>query len=104
MSLTEWTPQRFRRLTVVGLSLAVLSVPAAAAPALATTAAPATQTAPTTQTAPAAAAVPAAPGSATLTAAAVARARAKGSGWLRLAHLSPNTPPVDVYLYSFGNP
>jgi hypothetical protein len=27
----------------------------------------------------------------------------KGIGWLRLAHLSPNTPPVDVYLYSFGN-
>lgn len=26
------------------------------------------------------------------------------SGWIRLAHLSPNTPPVDVYLYSFGNP
>jgi Domain of unknown function (DUF4397) len=26
------------------------------------------------------------------------------SGWLRLAHLSPNTPAVDVYLYSFGNP
>jgi Domain of unknown function (DUF4397) len=27
-----------------------------------------------------------------------------GPGWLRLAHLSPNTPAVDVYLYSFGNP
>src|ERR1017187_4725880 len=26
------------------------------------------------------------------------------AGWLRLAHLSPNTPAVDVYLYSFGNP
>jgi len=26
------------------------------------------------------------------------------AGWLRLAHLSPNTPPVDVYLYSLGNP
>src|SRR5260370_23557231 len=25
-------------------------------------------------------------------------------GWMRLAHLSPNTPPVDVYLYSFGSP
>jgi hypothetical protein len=25
-------------------------------------------------------------------------------GWIRLAHLSPNTPPVDVYLYSFGDP
>ncbi|HEX7994976.1 MAG TPA: DUF4397 domain-containing protein [Streptosporangiaceae bacterium] len=26
-----------------------------------------------------------------------------GAGWLRLAHLSPNTPAVDVYLYSFHN-
>ena len=25
-------------------------------------------------------------------------------GWIRLAHFSPNTPAVDVYLYSFGNP
>src|SRR5580658_4402401 len=32
-----------------------------------------------------------------------ARASA-GTGWLRLAHLSPNTPPVDVYLYSFHDP
>jgi hypothetical protein len=24
-------------------------------------------------------------------------------GWLRLAHLSPNTPAVDVYLYAVGN-
>jgi hypothetical protein len=28
---------------------------------------------------------------------------AHGYGWLRLAHLSPNTPAVDVYLYSFGD-
>src|SRR5258708_6222653 len=28
---------------------------------------------------------------------------APATGWLRLAHLSPNTPPVDVYLYNFGN-
>jgi Domain of unknown function (DUF4397) len=27
-----------------------------------------------------------------------------GIGYLRLAHLSPNTPAVDVYLYSFGDP
>src|SRR5579864_6630851 len=26
-----------------------------------------------------------------------------GTGWIRLAHLSPNTPAVDVYRYSFGN-
>jgi len=25
-------------------------------------------------------------------------------GWVRLAHLSPNTPAVDVYLYSFSDP
>jgi Domain of unknown function (DUF4397) len=30
-------------------------------------------------------------------------ASSAGYGWLRLAHLSPNTPPVDVYLYSFGH-
>jgi hypothetical protein len=29
---------------------------------------------------------------------------AAGTGWVRLAHLSPNAPAVDVYLYSFGNP
>ena len=27
-----------------------------------------------------------------------------GAGWIRLAHFSPNTPAVDVYLYSFGAP
>jgi hypothetical protein len=26
-----------------------------------------------------------------------------GTGWIRLAHLSPQLPPMDVYLYSFGN-
>jgi len=38
-----------------------------------------------------------------LTVASVASA-STGSGYLRLAHLSPNTPAVDVYLYSFGDP
>src|SRR3954453_5367087 len=33
-----------------------------------------------------------------------ASAATSGIGWARLAHLSPNTPAVDVYLYSFGNP
>jgi len=28
----------------------------------------------------------------------------KTDGWIQLTHLSPNTPPVDVYLYSFGDP
>ena len=35
---------------------------------------------------------------------AVPAAASPGGGWVRLAHLSPNTPPVDVYLYSFGHP
>lgn len=29
---------------------------------------------------------------------------ATSTGWIRLAHLSPNAPAVDVYLYNFGNP
>lgn len=36
--------------------------------------------------------------------AAPAASASSGHGWLRLAHLSPNTPAVDVYLYSFDNP
>jgi hypothetical protein len=32
-----------------------------------------------------------------------ASAQSAGDGFVRLAHLSPNTPPVDVYLYSFGD-
>jgi Domain of unknown function (DUF4397) len=38
-----------------------------------------------------------------LPAAASAHASSPATGWIRLAHLSPNTPAVDVYLYSFGN-
>jgi hypothetical protein len=38
-------------------------------------------------------------------AASAASSSAKATdGWIRLAHLSPNTPAVDVYLYSFGDP
>jgi hypothetical protein len=33
-----------------------------------------------------------------------ASSMSSGTGWVRCAHLSPNTAPVDVYLYSFGNP
>jgi hypothetical protein len=40
---------------------------------------------------------------ASATAASAAVAHHGDTGWIRLAHLSPNTPPVDVYLYSFGN-
>lgn len=36
--------------------------------------------------------------------AAAAAPAASGFGWIRLAHLSPNTPAVDVYLYSYGMP
>ena len=32
-----------------------------------------------------------------------ARTAGSGTAWIRLAHLSPNTPAVDVYLYSFGH-
>jgi hypothetical protein len=36
--------------------------------------------------------------------AASAASASTGTGYLRLAHLSPDTPAVDVYLYSFGDP
>ena len=35
--------------------------------------------------------------------AASASTLSSGTGWIRLAHLSPDTPAVDVYLYSFGD-
>jgi Domain of unknown function (DUF4397) len=38
-----------------------------------------------------------------LAAAASASSATTGTGWIRLAHLSPATAPVDVYLYSFGD-
>jgi len=40
---------------------------------------------------------------ATRAAASEPAAAAQQVGWIRLAHLSPNAPAVDVYLYSFGN-
>jgi Domain of unknown function (DUF4397) len=42
-------------------------------------------------------------GGASASAATTGNAATTGKGWVRLAHLSPNTPAVDVYLYSFGN-
>jgi O6-methylguanine-DNA--protein-cysteine methyltransferase len=36
-------------------------------------------------------------------AATTSSAASSNSGWVRLAHLSPNTPAVDVYLYSYGD-
>jgi hypothetical protein len=38
------------------------------------------------------------------TATASASSMSSGMGWMRCAHLSPNTAPVDIYLYSFGDP
>jgi Domain of unknown function (DUF4397) len=38
-----------------------------------------------------------------LTFTAPAASASSGVGWVQLAHLSPNTPAVDVYLYSFGD-
>jgi hypothetical protein len=37
-------------------------------------------------------------------AAAPASSMSSGMGWMRCAHLSPNNAPVDIYLYSFGDP
>src|SRR5215470_8997095 len=37
-------------------------------------------------------------------AAAHASSMSSGMGWVRCAHLSPNAAPVDIYLYSFGDP
>jgi hypothetical protein len=34
---------------------------------------------------------------------AFASSATSGTGWIRLAHLSPNTPAVDVYMYSFDD-
>src|ERR1700750_2661852 len=36
-------------------------------------------------------------------AASASSSAAQGTGWVRLGHPVPNPPPVDVYLYSFGN-
>ncbi len=51
---------------------------------------------------PARAAASAASAASATSAASAGPAAARGDAYLQLAHLSPNTPPVDVYLYSFG--
>ena len=43
------------------------------------------------------------PAVASASAATTSTAATAGTGWIRLAHFSPNTPAVDVYLYSFGD-
>jgi Domain of unknown function (DUF4397) len=87
---------RFRRfvrriILLAALPLLVLAIPATA---LANTALANTALANTAfaNTASAAAAT-----------ASTAATAATGTGWIRLAHFSPNTPAVDVYLYSFGD-
>lgn len=45
----------------------------------------------------------AATASAATASAATGAGASPGDGWIRLTHLSPNTPAVDVYLYSFGD-
>lgn len=80
MTNHRWMRHRPLRLTTLaGLLVLAAGLMTAAAPAASA----------------AAAAAPAAP-------AAHTAHRAAQTGWIRLAHLSPNTPPVDVYLYSFG--
>ncbi len=49
-------------------------------------------------------AVPAVSFAATTGSGTAASGAAPGTGWIRLAHLSPDTPAVDVYLYSFSDP
>jgi hypothetical protein len=43
------------------------------------------------------------PAAATAAAATTTATASSGTGWIRLAHLAPDTPPMDVYLYSFGD-
>jgi hypothetical protein len=43
-------------------------------------------------------------GAAVTAKASVSAPSSQAVGWVRLAHFSPNTPAVDVYLYSFGDP
>ena len=38
------------------------------------------------------------------TATASASSMSSETGWVRCAHLSPNSAPVDIYMYSFGDP
>lgn len=82
MKLPAWAPRMARPLAVLGLGFGLLCCAA-----------------------PAATAASAAPAGTAASAAKAGDATPAhhGIGWLRLAHLSPNTPAVDVYLYSFGN-
>jgi Domain of unknown function (DUF4397) len=82
MNLTARALRLIRPLAVLALSLGLLGYGGLAAFAAASAATSATAASP----------------------ASAARAPlSRGNGYLRLAHLSPNTPPVDVYLYPFGH-
>jgi len=91
-------PSRRRLAAPAGFVLPASGLLLMAAPAAASAATAARAAAPASAAAPARAALPAR-AAVPVRAAAPAAAR---DGWIRLAHLSPNTPPVDVYLYSFG--
>ena len=86
MTLPAGAFRMVRPLTVLGLSFGLLCSAGTAASAAAGTAGLAGSAGRTVPAWPALSGVPA----------------SKGIGWLQLAHLSPNTPAVDVYLYSFG--
>jgi Domain of unknown function (DUF4397) len=88
MNVTAKVLRLIRPLTVLVLSLGLLGYAGPAASAA--TSRPAT--ADTVSAGAASAAPGATPG-----------ATPGSGGYLRLAHLSPNTPPVDVYLYPFGH-
>jgi len=92
-----------RPLAAVGISLGLLCC--AASPASAASAAVASHGASTAVASHGASTAVASHGASTAAAShgASTAAASHGVGWLRLAHLSPNTPAVDVYLYSFGN-
>ena len=87
MTLPAGAFRMVRPLTVLGLSFGLLC--SAGTAASAGTAGSAGLTGSAGRTVPAGPALSGVPAS-------------KGTGWLQLAHLSPNTPAVDVYLYSFG--
>jgi hypothetical protein len=99
MNLTAKALRLVRSLAVLALSLGLLGYGSPAA----FTAASAATSATTAGTAPAAGTAVGASFATRAGAASAARARTShGDGYLRLAHLSPNTPPVDVYLYPLG--
>src|SRR6266436_6547875 len=94
MTLPARASRMARPLAAVGISLGLLCC--AASPASAASAAAASHGASTAAASHGASTAAASHGASTA-------AASHGVGWLRLAHLSPNTPAVDVYLYSFGN-